>query len=594
MTTITKITRRRVGALLLWSLLYLLFVFGQAEAVPEKVVSEEPRVEEEVLITSHPVGKRGGRLVTALRAEPRTLNPVIAASHPSRTILRLLMANLIQIDGTSQETEPALAKSWTISEDGRSYTIKLRRGVRFSDGHIFDADDVLFTFQVYLNEAVGSSNRNLLIIGGKPIEVKKLDSHIVELRMAEAYAAGERLFDGLGILPQHLLEESYQQNKLRERWSVAELPDQIVGLGPFRLKKYLPGDRCVLERNPYYWKRDGAGNRLPYLEEITILFVPSDDAQILRFQAGDTDVIDRLSAENFEVLERQAQLRNYQMVDQGPGLTYYFLVFNLNDLSLAEQSSIVAKQQWFGQLAFRRAVSLAIDRLGIVNLVFKKRATALWSHETPGNKRWLNTDLTKHRRSVTEARELLSAARFSWRDHQLIDPEGNKVEFTIITSSSSSERAKMATIIQEDLKALGIDLSIAPLEFRAFVERMTQTYDYEASIMALSGGDADPNAQMPMLLSSGHLHFWRLDQREPTTPWEAEIDRLMKTQITELNYDDRKELYDSVQELMARNLPLIFLVSPHVLVGAKSKLGNFRPTILGHPTLWNAEELYWH
>ncbi len=554
---------------------------------------ESTRVTEEFLATGYPVGRPGGRLVTALRAEPKTLNPLLSAHIPSRTVLRRIMSNLIQINRQSQETEPALAKSWTISEDGRRYRLKLRRGVRFSDGQPFDADDVIFTFRVYLDEDVGSTNRDLLMVQGEPIAVRKVASHTVEFEMPAPYAVGERLFDGIAVLPRHILEKRYNEGKLAEVWSVTAPPRDVVGLGPFRLKEYLPGERCVLERNPHYWKVDQAGRRLPYLDEIVFLFVPSDDAQVVRFQAGDTDVIDNLSSESYALLDRQASNRGYQLFDLGPGLTYYFLVFNQNELSPSDEASITVKQRWFRDLAFRRAVSAAIDRAGIERLVFQNKATALWSHVTPGNKRWLHADLGTQQRSVGAARAMLRGAGFAWDENQrLIDSEGELVEFSIVTSSSNSQRVRMATIIQEDLKALGMGVRVVPLEFRALAERITRSYEYEASILALSGGDADPNAQMPVLLSKGSLHFWRLGQSEPATPWEAEIDRLMEVQVSEMDYGKRKRIFDMVQELMAENLPLIFLASPHVLVGAKENLGNFQPAILDHPTLWNADELF--
>ena len=108
-------------------------------------------------------------------------------------------------------------------------------------------------------------------------------------------------------------------------------PSQFAGLGPFRLKEYVAGQRVVLERNPYYWKADRAGNQLPYLNEVTFLFVPSEDAQVIRFQSGDTDILSRFSADNFAVLQKQQSQKGYHLDDLGAGLEYNFLFFNLND-----------------------------------------------------------------------------------------------------------------------------------------------------------------------------------------------------------------------------------------------------------------------
>src|SRR5277367_6019486 len=164
---------------------------------------------EEVQIIDNQVGRYGGTLVVAQRSEPKALNPVTAADAPSREVIGRLTADLIHINRQTQKTEPALAKSWTVSKDGRLYTLKLRRGLRFSDGQPFDADDVVFSFQVYLDEKVHSPQRDLLVVGGKPIDVQKVDQYTVRLTLAQPYAAAERIFDGLAMMPRHLLEKPY-------------------------------------------------------------------------------------------------------------------------------------------------------------------------------------------------------------------------------------------------------------------------------------------------------------------------------------------------------------------------------------------------
>ena len=107
-------------------------------------------------------------------------------------------------------------------------------------------------------------------------------------------------------------------------------PQGIAGLGPFRLKEYVTGQRITLERNPYYWKVDRNGTRLPYLDQITFLFVANADAEVIRFQAGDTDIINRISAEDYSVLEKEQGSRAFHLFDVGPSLEFNFLFFNMN------------------------------------------------------------------------------------------------------------------------------------------------------------------------------------------------------------------------------------------------------------------------
>lgn len=547
----------------------------------------------DLLRAEHEVGRAGGRLVFALRSEPKTLNPVTAVDSASGDVIGRMAADLIHIDRQTQRTTSALAKSWSVSSDGRRYTLELRRGLRFSDGHPLDADDVVFSFQCYLDERNGSPQRDLFVVGGKPAVVRKLDSHRITLEIEQPYAAAERLFDSVAILPRHLLAKAQQEGRLAQAWSLSTPPAEIAGLGPFRLRSYVPGDRLVLERNPHYWKVDGAGHPLPYLDEIVFLLVPSEDAQVIRFKAGETDLISRLNAENFAVLAREGGGRRFRLEDLGPGLEYSFLFFNLNDLRAGRLETIARKQAWFSQTVFRQAVSAALDREGMVQLVYQGRGAALASNVTPGNKLWLNRALPPPARSLARARDLLARAGFKWKDGALRDGTGTPVEFTIVTNAANTARVHLATIIQDDLRQLGMSVQVVPIENRALLDRVLQSHDYEAALMALGSGDADPNGEMNVWLSNGATHLWHLGQSRPATAWEQEIDELMRRQLVTRDASERKRLYDRVQALVAENLPLIPLVSPDVLVGARESLGNFRPAVLDHNVLWNADELFW-
>jgi peptide/nickel transport system substrate-binding protein len=554
---------------------------------------EKPSPGEELERAAQVSGHYGGRLTIGGRAEPKTFNPVIATDAVSREVTGRLMADLIDINRASQQTEPGLAKSWKASSDGRAFTLQLRKGIRFSDGHSFDADDVVFSFAVYMDENVDSPQRDLLIIGGKPLTVTKIDQYTVRFTLPSPYAAAERLFDGLAMLPKHLLERPYREGKFVQAWSLNSAAAEIAGLGPFRLKEYVPGQRVVLERNPYYWKVDSQNERLPYLDELAFLFVGTEDAQVMRFEAGETSMISRLSSENYNLLARERNRTRAQLADMGPSLEYNFLVFNQNDLSSKKLEAIAQKQKWFRELKFRQAISLAIDRDSIVRLVYGTRGAALWGNVGPGNKLWANAALPRPQRSVDTARQLLKSAGFTWNlAGQLLDPSGAPVEFSIITSSSNAQRMKMATLMQDDLSHLGVQVHVVPLEFRALIDRVFQSFDYEAAIMGLGGGDADPNPEMNVWTTNGTSHLWHLHETEPATSWEREIDQLMQQQIVTLDYAKRKQLYDRVQQLISEQLPFIFLATPNILAAADPRVGNFHPAVLDPYTLWNADELY--
>ena len=551
--------------------------------------------QEELLRTTSEPGNRGGKLVIAQRSEPRTFNPVTAIDQNSQGVIARMMADLVHINRATQKTEPALAKSWAISKDGTQITVKLRRGLRFSDGAPFDADDVLFSFKVYLDEKVSSPQRDLLTIHNKPMKVDRLDAYTVRFTFPGPYSVAERVFDNVAILPRHLLEKDYQEGRIAQTWNVNTPPEKIVGLGAFRLKQVVPGDRIVLERNPYYWKVDSKGQNLPYLDELTFVVVPTQDAQVMRFQAGDSQIISGLSTDNFTTLESEQKKRHIQLYDVGPGLEFNFLMFNLNDDTKGRYPEIERKQKWFRDVRFRQAVSAAIDRQGIVRLVYHNRATALATHENPGDKQWVNAAIPAPVRSLPRARELLKSAGFAWKsDGTLVDSSGQNVEFSILVSSSNSQRTQIATLVQDDLKQIGITAHVVTMEARSANDRVLNSHEYEAIVMGIVKGDADPTPDNNILMSSGETHLWNMGEKTPATPWEAEIDRLMQEQMVTLNYEQRKKIYDRVQEILAQQLPMIYLVSPNILVGAQEDLGNFRPAIIEQYTFWNADELFWH
>jgi peptide/nickel transport system substrate-binding protein len=394
-------------------------------------------------------------------------------------------------------------------------------------------------------------------------------------------------------MPRHLLESSYQEGKLADAWGVNAPPEQVAGLGPFRFKAYAPGQRIVLERNPYYWKNDSDGQMLPYLDSIVSIFVANTDAETLRFEAGDTDVIGRLSAANFALLQAREKHGRFHVYDLGPGLEDEFLFFNQNSLPARGYDDLSAKQSWFVDVRFRQAISHAIDRAAIIRIAYRNRAVPLSAQVTPANKLWIDPTIAPVNHSVTKARELLRSSGFSWtQDGSLVDARHRTVQFSVLVNAANEQQVQVATLVQNDLKQLGIQAELDEVEFHTFVNRIFTAHRYEAALIGLADGDADPNSELNVLTSNGSAHVWSLNCGTEVPAWQREIDRLMHEQLTVRDYQQRKRLYDRVQHLMFENVPAIYLVSPNVLVGASDRVGNFHPAVLSSYTLWNAEQLF--
>ena len=138
---------------------------------------------------------------------------------------------------------------------------------------------------------------------------------------------------------------------------------------------------------------------------------------------------------------------------------------------------------------------------------------------------------------------LLQRAGFHRAGTALLDRDGNKVEFSMITNAGNKLHERMLALIQQDLARFGIQLNVVVLDFPSLIERISRSFNYEAVLMAFVNVDLDPSAQMNIWLSSAANHQWNPNQKTPATPWEAEIDKLMASQIASQDRDKRKALF---------------------------------------------------
>jgi len=534
--------------------------------------------------------KSGGRLVVAQASGPKTFNPLFADDQESLSILGCLMAGLIRINRQTGQPELELAESLTYSPDRMQVTLRLRQGLTFSDGHPLTAEDVLFTFEVIYDPNIPNALADLLTIGGRKLEIRRQDDRTLTFVLPSAYAPLERLFDAVYILPKHRLEPLYREGRFRSAWGISTPASEIVGAGPFMLKEYVPGQRTVLVRNPHYWKRDARQRPLPYLDELIFLIVPDRNARFLKFQQGELDLLAPITPEEAAQLQSQVDARTIRVLDLGPSLISEILWFNLNPKAPRIPT---AKRAWFRDVRFRQAVSFAIDRQALADVVFSGKATPIWGPVPPSSP-WYNPRARIYPHDPTQARALLAAMGLTDRNGDGIveDSQGHPVTFTLVTTAGNPIRERIGLMIQEDLRRVGIRVQLVPLEAKSLLARIEQSFDYEAGLLGLALGDTDPSALGNVLPSWGTSHWWYPQQKKPATEWERQIDELMIEQMRTFDPARRKALFDRVQEIMSEHVPFIYLVARDLIVAAKANVGNLKPGLIPDFLLWNAEELY--
>jgi peptide/nickel transport system substrate-binding protein len=306
--------------------------------------------------------------------------------------------------------------------------------------------------------------------------------------------------------------------------------------------------------------------------------------ELIRFERGELSLITALSPEIFDELQTYVPSAAR---DLGPSLESEMMWFNQS----AKSPLPAYKKQWFQSREFRRAVSAAIKRGDLCRLVYHGHATPAVGPITPANRFWFNSALTPHPYDPKQSLTLLTQGGFQLKNGVLYDSQSHPVEFSVITNAGNSAREKIAQMVQQDLKAIGIRLNIVRLDYSAIIERISQNFDYESCLLGLTNVDLDPDGQMNVWLSSASNHQWNPNQASPATAWEAEIDRLMQAQSTELNAARRKAYFDKVQEIVSREVPFLYLVTKNALVAVSPSLRNASPSVIRPQAYWNVEML---
>lgn len=550
---------------------------------------------------------QGSQLVTSVLSDPKTFN--YALNQESPNIFGLTYEGLITENPITGEVEPALAESWEISDDNLRITFTLRQGLQWSDGQPLTVDDVVFTYNdIYLNEAIPTDLRDILRVGeaGALPTVEKLDDRRVQFTVPEPFAPFLRT-TGLAIMPAHALRQAVTtkaadgQPQFLSTWGVDTPPNQIIVNGPYKLALYATNQRVIFRRNPYYWRQDGQGNPQPYIDRVVWQIIESTDTQLLQFRSGGLDALG-VSPENFALIKRQAEQQNYTVYNGGPAAGTSFVFFNLNTGRRADGTPLVnpIKSRWFTNVKFRQAIAYAIDRQKMIDNTFRGLGQPQNSPISVQSPYYLPPEegLKTYDHDPERARQLLREAGFQYNPRgQLLDREGNRVRFTLITNAGNETREAMGSQIKQDLSKIGIQVDFNPIAFNTIVDKLSNSLDWEATLLGLTGG-IEPNDGANVWLPDGGLHMFNQSAPPGSPPiagrqiydWEAEIGRLYIQAAQELDETKRKALYAKTQQITQENLPLIYLVNPLSLTAVRDKFEGIQYSALGG-AFWNIHEI---
>ncbi|MBD5402750.1 ABC transporter substrate-binding protein [bacterium] len=546
-----------------------------------------------------PIGSFGGELISSTIGEgPKTFNPFNSKDNTSATMAGIMYDGLLTTDPITGQPAPKLAKSYSISSDGKTYTIHLRRGITWSDGKPITADDVVFTWKDIIFAGLGdTSTRDSIIIDGKLPTIRKIDNYTVEFVTPKSFAPFIRMLSA-SIAPKHFFLPAVQKGGayFDSFLSTTTKPEDFVVSGAFKLKEYVAAQRVVFERNPNYYEINTRDEKLPYLDKIIYLIVGDLNNEVLKFEAKELDVISLQGAKvaRYKSLEPHSDFKLYNL---GPDTGTMYLSMNMNNRKDSNGKPYVniVKQKWFQDKNFRLAVDYAIDRKNMVLNIANGIGAPLYTPESL-NSIFLNKDLKPYDKNLEKSRSLLKKSGFyTDKNGKLYDKNNNRVEFDLYTNAGNTEREAIGVMVKQDLEELGMKVNFKPVEFNSLVNKLVSTFDWDMVIMGLTGSPLEPNGGKNVWLSDGRLHMF--NQRTPQEgksgilPWEKEIDYYFTQGALATKFEDRKKYYDKYQEIVYAEKPFVYIYSPIRIVALRNKFKNIYPSSLSGIT-HNIEEIF--
>jgi peptide/nickel transport system substrate-binding protein len=550
-------------------------------------------------------GKYGGQLVDVTISNPKTFNYWVSAETSSSGIVGPLYDALLTRNGYTLEWEDSLAELPTISEDNLTWTFKLKENLKWSDGQPLTADDVVFTCDmIYDPKTQGIMREGMLVdeIDPKtqqpvidpqtkqpkrvPLKYRKIDERTVEFTFPQPYAPARDILT-FPVAPRHKLYNAWKAGRINETWNTNTPVKELVGSSAWTISSYVPDQRVIYKRNPYYWKKDDQGRQLPYLDTYVQLIVPNLNTMTLKFKAGQVDVLG-VQAPDYPDIKKGEANGNYKVHNLGPGFGFSYLGFNMNPNAQIDKSKV----RLFQQQKFRQAVSYAINRELMAKNLFLGLASPMYSPVSPANKVFFNDKAPTYPYDLNKAKALLDEIGVKdTNGNGVREFEGKDVKFNIITNVENDLRKSMCVQITSDLKSIGINAVFTPIAFNKLIQNLdAKPYPWEAVVLGFTGGP-EPHNGANVWFSSGPSHQWHPNQKSPATPWEAEIDSIFRKASQTLDEKERKVLYDRWQVIAAEQLPFIFTVVPDSLQAVRNKFGNLKPSSAGG-ALWNLDEIY--
>jgi peptide/nickel transport system substrate-binding protein len=499
--------------------------------------------------TLHPVESHkgpvayGDTIIEGTIGDANTLLPVLASDSASSEINGLVYSSLVRYD-KDLKIEGELAESWEISADNLTITFHLRPGVTWHDGTPFTAEDVLFTYRLYIDPKTPTAYAEQY---RQVATAEVLDPTTFRVSYRQPLAKALISWGELSVLPRHLLEG--------EDVTKSPLARHPVGTGPFRFVEWKPGEKIVLEANSDYFEGR------PYLDRVVYRIIPDESTMFLELQAGGLDTMG-LNPIQYQTQTDSPAFKRQFVKYRYPAFAYTYLGYNLN-------------RPLFQDKRVRQALSYAINKKEIIEGVLLGLGQESTGPYKPGT--WpYNAAVKRYPYDPERARTLLAEA--GWTDSDgdgILDKDGKPFAFTIVTNQGNDQRVKSGEIIQRRFREIGVDVKLRVIEWASFLNEFINPGNFDATILGWTV-PIDPDG----------YNVWHSSKTGPRELnfvgfKNAEVDELLEKGRRTLETAERKQYYDRFQEILAEEQPYTFLYVPDALPVVAYRFQGIEPAPAG-------------
>ena len=448
-------------------------------------------------VTSAYAAQDGTRIVLGRATDSDNLDPVTCVGNQNIFVFNLIVEGLVKTSDDGKDIEPCLAESWDVSEDGKTYTFKVKSGLKFSDGTDVTADDWQWTF----DRAMQTTDSNWYSCVENIEKVECPDATTVKVTTKEAAAST--------LANLSIFELGVQSKAYFDKVGADEYKYGIIGTGPFALKEWKKGEYITLEANANY--RDSS---LPLTQEIELKVVSDDNSRLMQLQGGDIDIATDVT------FSSMSQLANDANCEPHP-----------DDSTMVYWLSLNTKNQYLSNDKVRQALIKATDAQQIVDMVSYGYCKPAGSIVSPSSQ-YCDTSLEPPKADVEAAKKLLEEAGYP----------GGGINLRLLLRSGNATNEQIAVVLQSQWQQIGVTLTIDQREATAY-SAARNDMDLDLIISGWSDDVPDPTSLMQFAFDYSVTQGYYTGFEQPD-----DMQELNKQATVELDVEKRKDLYKQIQQ----------------------------------------------